>query len=89
MQFYSYRLAVQNTFSAIHYAGKLFQQYVVDAYGTDLTQCRTCEWHVLESNLLSTKISSIYHRVWVDALVRYTRRKHSQQALTEYIISNS
>ena len=32
MQFYSYRLAVRKTFSAIHYAGKLFQQYVVDAY---------------------------------------------------------
>ena len=32
LQFYSYRLAVRKTFSAIHYAGKLFQQYVVDAY---------------------------------------------------------
>ena len=32
LQFYSYRLAVRQTFSAIHYVGKLFQQYVVDAY---------------------------------------------------------
>ncbi len=32
LQFYSYRLAVRQTFSAIHYAGKLFQQYIVDAY---------------------------------------------------------
>ena len=32
LQFYSYRLAIRPTFSAIHYAGKLFQQYVVDAY---------------------------------------------------------
>ena len=32
LQFYSYRLAVRKNFSAIHYAGKLFQQYVVDAY---------------------------------------------------------
>ncbi|CAF2925300.1 unnamed protein product [Rotaria sp. Silwood2] len=32
LQFYSYRLAIRQTFSAIHYAGKLFQQYIVDAY---------------------------------------------------------
>ncbi|CAF4840695.1 unnamed protein product, partial [Rotaria sp. Silwood2] len=32
LQFYSYRLAICQTFSAIHYAGKLFQQYIVDAY---------------------------------------------------------
>ncbi|CAF4828374.1 unnamed protein product, partial [Rotaria sp. Silwood2] len=30
LQFYSYRLAIRQTFSAIHYAGKLFQQYIVD-----------------------------------------------------------
>ena len=30
--FYSYRLAVRKTFSAIHFVQKLFQQYVVDAY---------------------------------------------------------
>ncbi|CAF4463959.1 unnamed protein product [Rotaria sp. Silwood2] len=32
LQSYSYRLAVRQTFNAIHYAGKLFQQYIVDAY---------------------------------------------------------
>ncbi|CAF4768133.1 unnamed protein product, partial [Rotaria sp. Silwood2] len=32
LQFYSYRLAIRQTFSAIHYAEKLFQQYIVDAY---------------------------------------------------------
>ncbi|CAF5037857.1 unnamed protein product, partial [Rotaria sp. Silwood1] len=32
LQFYSYRLAIRPTFSAIHYRGKLFQQYIVDAY---------------------------------------------------------
>ena len=32
LQLYSYRLAVRKNFSAIHYAGNLFQQYVVDAY---------------------------------------------------------
>ena len=32
LQFYSYRLAMRNTFSVIDYAGKLFQQYVVDTY---------------------------------------------------------
>ena len=53
------------------------------SYGTDLMQHRTHEWHALESNPLSTKISSIHHRVRVDALVKYARRKHSQQALTE------
>ena len=52
-------------------------------YGTDLTQRRTCEWHAVESSLLSTKISSIHHRVQVDALVKYAPRKHLQQALTE------
>ena len=55
----------------------------VFAYGTDLTQRHTCEWHALESNPLSTKISSIHHQVRVDALVKDAQRKHSQQALTE------
>ncbi|CAF1307362.1 unnamed protein product [Rotaria sp. Silwood1] len=32
LQFYSYRLAIRQIFTAIHYAGKLFQQYIVDAY---------------------------------------------------------
>ncbi|CAF3164635.1 unnamed protein product [Rotaria sp. Silwood2] len=32
LQFYSYRVAIRATFSAIHYGGKLFQQYIVDAY---------------------------------------------------------
>ena len=47
-------------------------------YGTDLMQRRTHEWHALESNPLSTKISSIHHRVQVDAVVKYARRKHLQ-----------
>ena len=58
-------------------------------YSTDLTQHCTREWYALESNPLSTKILSIHHRVLDDALVKYARRKHSQQALTEYLISNS
>ena len=32
LQFYSYRLAIRQSFNAIHHGGKLFQQYVVDAY---------------------------------------------------------
>ena len=32
LQFYSHRLAVRQTFNPIHHAGKLFQQYIVDAY---------------------------------------------------------
>ena len=32
LQFYSHRLAIRNQFSPIHRAGKLFQQYIVDAY---------------------------------------------------------
>ncbi|CAF4462084.1 unnamed protein product [Rotaria sp. Silwood2] len=32
LQFYSYRLAIRQTFSTIHYGGKLLQQYIVDAY---------------------------------------------------------
>ena len=58
-------------------------------YGTNLMQRRTREWHALESNSLSTKTSGIHHQVRVDALVKYAQRKHSQQALTDYLISNS
>ncbi|CAF1123354.1 unnamed protein product [Rotaria magnacalcarata] len=32
LQFYSYRLTVRQNFSAIHHAGKILQQYIVDAY---------------------------------------------------------
>ena len=32
LQYYSYRLAIRSAFSPIHSAGKLFQQYLVDAY---------------------------------------------------------
>ena len=32
LQFYSYRLAIRQSFNPIHYGGKLFQQYIVDAY---------------------------------------------------------
>ena len=32
LQYYSYRLAIRPTFSTIHRGGKLFQQYLVDAY---------------------------------------------------------
>ena len=64
--------------------------YILVMYnGTDLMQCCTHEWHALESNPLSTKLSSIHHWVRVDALVKYVRKKHSQQELTEYLISNS
>jgi hypothetical protein len=31
-QFYSYRLSIRDTFSAIFYSGKLFQQFVIDCY---------------------------------------------------------
>ncbi|GBN75924.1 hypothetical protein AVEN_192895-1 [Araneus ventricosus] len=32
LQFYAYRLSVRSGFSLLHSSGKLFQQYVVDAY---------------------------------------------------------
>ncbi|GBN90525.1 hypothetical protein AVEN_187411-1 [Araneus ventricosus] len=32
LQYYSYRFAVRNAFSILHNSGKLFQQYIVDAY---------------------------------------------------------
>ena len=32
LQFYNYRLAIRQSFNAIHHGGKLFQQYAVDAY---------------------------------------------------------
>ena len=32
---------------------------------------------------------SICHQVQVDGLMKYALRKHSQHALTEYLISNS
>ena len=31
-EFYSYRLAIRDGFSALHRSGKLLQQYIVDAY---------------------------------------------------------
>ncbi|GBM87461.1 hypothetical protein AVEN_9560-1 [Araneus ventricosus] len=33
LQYYSYRFAIRNAFSILHNSGKLFQQYIVDAYG--------------------------------------------------------
>ncbi|GBM48634.1 hypothetical protein AVEN_135010-1 [Araneus ventricosus] len=33
LQYYSYRFVVRNAFSILHNSGKLFQQYIVDAYG--------------------------------------------------------
>ena len=32
LHFYSFRLAIRQQFSPIHTSGKLFQQYIVDAY---------------------------------------------------------
>ena len=32
LQYYSYRLSIRTTFNVIHHGGKLFQQYLVDAY---------------------------------------------------------
>ncbi|GBN61691.1 hypothetical protein AVEN_217227-1 [Araneus ventricosus] len=32
LQFYAYRLAMRSDFSILHHSGKLFQQYIVDAY---------------------------------------------------------
>ena len=43
-------------------------------YDTDLTQYHTREWYALESNPLSAKISSIHHRVQVDALMKLCER---------------
>ncbi|GBN53044.1 hypothetical protein AVEN_110092-1 [Araneus ventricosus] len=44
LQFYAYRLSVRSGFSLLHSSGKLFQQYVVDAYvkteGSRLTYIR-------------------------------------------------
>ena len=32
LQYYIYRIAIRREFSALHLAGKLFQQFVVDSY---------------------------------------------------------
>ncbi len=32
LQYYAYRLAIRNEFSILHHSGKLFQQFIVDAY---------------------------------------------------------
>ena len=50
-------------------------------YGTDSVQCCTRKLHALESNPLSTRISSIHLWVWVDALMKYAWRKHLQYTL--------
>ena len=45
-QFYGYRLAVRDSFSPIHSSGKLFQQYLVDAY----VKTEGCRLHFIRSN---------------------------------------
>ena len=77
-----YKRNSKNTTQCTLYS-KCMHVKLVRKYVTDLMQRHTCEWHALESNPLSTKISSIYHQVRVDAVVKYARRKHSQEALTE------
>ena len=54
LQFYSYRLAVRQTFSAIHYAGKLFQQYIVDAYVK--TEQNRLAFHRQNQNILRVEL---------------------------------
>jgi len=45
-QFYGYRLAERDGFSPIHSSGKLFQQYLVDAY----VKTEGCRLHFIRNN---------------------------------------
>ena len=66
-----------------------YVEHLSPLYGTNLMQCHTHKSCALELNPLCTKISSIHHQIWVDALMNYVWRKHSQLALIIYLISNS
>ena len=72
--FYSTETILQRSLLYFAWADQRVKQFY--NYGTDLMQHCTCEWHALECNPLSTKISSIHHRVRVDSFMKYARRKH-------------
>ena len=51
-QFYGYRLAVRVGFSPIHRSGKLFQQYIVDAY----VKTEGCRLHFIRNNQAQLRV---------------------------------
>ncbi|XP_014775927.1 uncharacterized protein LOC106873201 [Octopus bimaculoides] len=51
-EYYSYRLAFRDGFSVIHRAGKLFQQYVVDAY----VKVESCRLQYLRNNQTQLRV---------------------------------
>ena len=55
-QFYKYRLAVREEISPIHSAGKLFQQYAVDAY----VKTKGCEPYYIRSNEIQLRAQLYY-----------------------------
>ncbi|GBN93104.1 hypothetical protein AVEN_142925-1 [Araneus ventricosus] len=62
LQYYAYRLSQRNGFSILHNSGKLFQQYIVDAY----VKTEGSRLHFLRQNLEDLRIE--LYRGLLDAL---------------------
>ena len=66
LQFYSYQLAVRPNFSALHRAGKLFQQYIVDAYvKTEAERLKFIQLH--QSQLRVEKYQGLMDHIHAEA----------------------
>ena len=52
-EYYIYRLAIRNGFSALHRSGKLFQQYLVNAY----VKVEGCRLHYIKNNQAQLRVS--------------------------------
>ena len=52
-EFYSYRLAIRDGFSAMHQAGKLLQQYIVDAY----VKVEGCRLKFIQNNQAQLRVT--------------------------------
>ncbi|EFA12009.1 hypothetical protein TcasGA2_TC016134 [Tribolium castaneum] len=64
-EFYRYRLQIRNPFSILHHSGKLFQQYIVDAW----VKCEANNLWWIKQNQLSLRVSDY------TALQRYLTAK--------------
>ena len=52
-KYYNYRLAIRKGFSAIHRPGKLFQQYIVDAY----VKVEDCRLNYIKNNQAQLRVA--------------------------------
>ncbi|GBN32331.1 hypothetical protein AVEN_206086-1 [Araneus ventricosus] len=81
LQYYAYKLSQRNGFSILHSSGKLFQQYIVDAY----VKTEGSRLHFLRQNQNDLRIE--LYRGLLDAL---ERRAHNENIRTgKFIILSS